>query len=168
MRKSLSTFRAEAVDAKTITRNAFKVDKTNTRFVYPMKLETTRKGYKIQTVTKIPKQRARVHVVQINFPPRYEGKFNACKDIKVDCNCERFLFTWNYALNQVGAAIKDRTNGDAPDITNPGQVPGICKHGLVMLEAMKKINPVWPLNKGSSGEYNGRIVRLTTVRDALR
>jgi intein/homing endonuclease len=81
-------------------------------------------------------------------------------------NCGRFLFVWNWALLQKDAAIRDRTNGMPPEITNPGYIPGICKHGIVAMKAMLALDPMWPASV--IGDKNhpkvGAPVTLSTLR----
>ncbi len=48
--------------------------------------------------------------------------------VKIGCDCEDHLFRWEYALNHHGAADILRSNGEFPVFTNPGLVPGTCKH----------------------------------------
>ena len=52
----------------------------------------------------------------------------ANKRVLVSCNCENFLFQWEYALWTWGASKIKFSNGDPAKFTNPGNVPGMCKH----------------------------------------
>ena len=133
-----------ALRAKEIVNNSFKTDNRNAIHVAPANLQTTSRGWKVTTVTKIPGERARLHQVRVNMPKGYMGKFAKCPEVQIDCDCMRHLFVWNWSLIQKNAAIKDRTNGQPPDITNPGYVPGCCKHGLVAIKSMLAVDPSWP------------------------
>jgi len=155
-----------AMKAKEIVKRAFPLDKRNTRYVAPVKLERAPKGFKVTTVTKIPGQRARQQVFRCNMSPGYNGYFNDCPDVQCDCSCGRYKFVWNYALNQRGAAIKDRTNGEAPIVTNPGEIPGICKHGVLALRLLSTTNPYWMSIKAK--ENTGKAIRLTNLDATLK
>jgi len=142
-----SRFRAvseTALSARQIVSQSFPLDRRNTRYVYPSKIESTPTGYACTTVTKIPGERYRTHHVRVKMPKDYRGKFKACPEVKIDCDCGRYTFVWNYALWIADAAIRDRTNHKAPVITNPGLNTGCCKHCLVVLQGLVTVNPEWP------------------------
>lgn len=48
--------------------------------------------------------------------------------IKVECDCEWFLYVCEVALNSYGAAEIKYSNGKWPVITNPRGIPLLCKH----------------------------------------
>jgi intein/homing endonuclease len=127
--------REVAMRAKDIVNNSFKTDKRNAKSVFPGPIIKTHTGFRMVTVTKIPKQKARQHIVKVDMDPSYTGPFNRCPNVKVDCDCGRFLYTYNYALDKHDAAIKDRTNQDPPSVTNPNEVPGICVDGEAWIYA---------------------------------
>ena len=159
-----------ALKAKDIVSKAFKTDKQNTRYVAPYKVVETRNGWHVRTITKIPGQRSRLHTVTLLMPKGFSGTLNSCPDVAIDCDCSRYLFVWNYALNKQGAAIKDRTNGEPPVVTNPQEVPGCCKHSVVAIGTLAKLNPRWPsrvvTNDTSSGY--GKPVKLSTMQEMVR
>lgn len=156
-----------AIRAKDIIANTFNVDKKGTKFVSPQRLAITPTGYRCITVTKIPRQRARRHVVRVDMDPDYIGPFNRCPQIKIDCDCSRYLFVWNYALVEHDGAIKDRTNNEPPVVTNPAEHPGCCKHGLVVLKLLQRTNPQWqpPTRKKSTAS---RLIALTSLDKELQ
>ena len=156
-----------AVRARDIIKNAFRVDKKNTKYVSPASYDRTKTGFKIGTVTKIPGQRARRHVVRCDMEPGYVGLFNRCPHVRVDCSCERYLFVWNYALNQVDSAIRDRTNGEPPIDTNPAENPGICKHGLIALTLLIRTNPMWD-RPAPPAKSSGDRIRLSNLDTTLK
>ncbi len=137
-------FKAIALTGKKIVRSTFRSDMEATRYVSPTRVTRAPTGFACTTVTKMPKQRVRYHKVRVQMPKTFKGRFIDCKDVKIDCDCERYVFVWNYALVQKNAAIKDRTNHEPPEITNPQGLPGACKHLLVVLQLLIAINPVWP------------------------
>jgi len=59
-------------------------------------------------------------------------------NIKCSCSCPDFMYRWEWANNQVGAADIIFGNGDPPDIQNPGHVPGMCKHLLRLRTEIKR------------------------------
>ena len=155
-----------SLKAKEIIRNAFPLDKSNTKFVAPAKLERTSKGFKCTTITKIPGQKSRTKTVLCNLEPGFNGYFNACPSVTVDCSCARYLFVYNYALNQHDAAIKDRTNGEPPVVTNPENVAGCCKHGVLVLKMLSTMNPYWIASKAAAN--SGKPIRLTNLDQMLK
>jgi len=58
-------------------------------------------------------------------------------NVKVSCSCPDFLFRWEYPLYANGAADIVYGNGDPANTTNPGNVPGMCKH-LIALRVLIK------------------------------
>ena len=163
-------FLEEALRAAEIVNNSFRVDKRNTRHVVPVKLENKSLGYHVTTITKIPGQRARRHLVKVYPQIGYKGRFNACPHILVDCDCQRFLFVWNFALMKHDAAIDDRTNGEPPIVTNPEQIPGACKHSIVALRLLAKQNPTFitqEVPNARSGREHGSIP-LTSLNSMLK
>lgn len=50
------------------------------------------------------------------------------KRVIVSCDCEDFLYTWEYALSTWGAARIKYSNGEPAVVKNPGNYPGMCKH----------------------------------------
>ena len=49
------------------------------------------------------------------------------------CSCEWFCFYSEYALTKYNASTIRYCNGKAPNTTNPGLVPCVCKHILRVL-----------------------------------
>lgn len=56
--------------------------------------------------------------------------------IYVSCDCEDWVFRWEYAVAKCGATKILYGNGDAPVMTNPMEVPGCCKHLSHALEVI--------------------------------
>ena len=158
----------EAMRAKEIVNNSFKVDNRNAVHVSPADLKTTTRGWRVTTVTKIPGERARLHRLAITVPKGYIGKFSKCPEVQIDCDCMRHLFVWNWALLKKNAATKDYTNGMPPDITNPGYVPGCCKHGLVAIRSLLAVDPMWPAATISKTghTHEGKPVTLQSLKDS--
>lgn len=59
------------------------------------------------------------------------------KRIKVDCSCDDFCFTAEYALWTWGAANIKRSNGDPAVVKNPSSYPYYCKHIDKVLRTIK-------------------------------
>lgn len=60
--------------------------------------------------------------------------------VKVQCTCEFFLFSCEYALYKQGAADIHFSNGKRPNIRNPHRIPFVCKHlyrALLILKEKK-------------------------------
>lgn len=60
------------------------------------------------------------------------------KKVLVDCDCEDFTFTSEYALWTWGAAKIKRCNGDPAVIRNPANYPYYCKHLYAVLKEIKR------------------------------
>lgn len=60
--------------------------------------------------------------------------------VKVSCSCPDFWATWEVALHNRGAANIVYSNGEAPDIRNPGEIPGMCKHIVALFNIIKAGN----------------------------
>lgn len=50
------------------------------------------------------------------------------KHVIVSCSCSDFLFTYEVALNEKGAARIEYSNGEDPKDRNAAHTPGMCKH----------------------------------------
>lgn len=59
------------------------------------------------------------------------------KRIMLSCPCENFVFQWEYALAEHGAARIIYGNGEPASFTNPGSLPGCCKHSTRVLQKIK-------------------------------
>lgn len=58
--------------------------------------------------------------------------------VKVSCSCPDFLYRWEFALEQVGAADIIYGNGEPPDDTNPKYNPSLCKHLVALRTKIKE------------------------------
>ena len=132
-----------ALRAREILDATFNIDKRNAARVAPAGFRTMRKGWRVTTITKKPGERARHHIVTVHPSEGYSGSFRRCPSVAIDCDCKRYQFVWNYALDQHDAAIKDRTNGEPPVVTNPSEAPGACKHAVIALQYLIRSNPMW-------------------------
>lgn len=50
------------------------------------------------------------------------------KRVLVMCSCENYCYWWEVANTHWGAGKIKYSNGESPDVTNPGLHPGLCKH----------------------------------------
>lgn len=79
---------------------------------------------KTTTITKRPS-----HVYDTSFVGKEMGKpISSQKHVIASCSCDNFCYYWEVALNHWGSAVIKYSNGDHPDVTNPGLHPGLCKH----------------------------------------
>lgn len=58
--------------------------------------------------------------------------------IIVDDPCPVFVFRYEYAMAKRGNAYIYRSNGDAPEVTNPGLKPGLSHHGVRAVQYLIK------------------------------
>ena len=61
--------------------------------------------------------------------------------IRCLCDCENFEFVWEMALARKQSAVRFKSNGMRPVITNPMMRTGVCKHLLAALKATIKLTP---------------------------
>lgn len=81
----------------------------------------------------------RPHRVIIQNGSKSEPLFSKSNRLIVSCDCEDFMYRWEYALAKRGAAVIKMSNGEAPISTNPRLVPGCCRHvGKVLSSIMKR------------------------------
>lgn len=167
--KQFRRHKETALKAREIVKSTFPTDRRTSKFVTIAATKEIPRGWRVVTITKEKGHRARTHVVMVKLPPRYEGRFRSCPDVKIDCDCSRHLFVWNYALGVRGAALRDRTNGQAPVETNPDMSPGCCKHALITLRSLIAVDPEFPGRRVTAAGHQreGRVVNLTTLRQAL-
>lgn len=101
----------------------------------------------LATQTKDPDNRTgeiqphRVFVELVSAPKDASPLFDDQNSLlRVDCNCEDYSYRHCHAMAKHGAAIYYRVNGPAP-ITNPSNLPGVCKHIVAALQylASKRI-----------------------------
>ena len=65
-----------------------------------------------------------------NILSRKDLSYMKCK---VNCNCPDYVYRMEYANHKIGAANIVSGNGQYPEITNPAEKPGLCKHLLGLL-----------------------------------
>ena len=58
--------------------------------------------------------------------------------VYVSCDCEDWVFRWEYAVAKRGGTRVLYGNGDAPVMTNPTEVAGCCKHLSHVLETIMR------------------------------
>lgn len=61
--------------------------------------------------------------------------------VRCSCSCPDFLYRWEVALNNKGAAEIEYSNGALPNITNPQMRPASCKHLVCLYERIKNKLP---------------------------
>jgi hypothetical protein len=54
--------------------------------------------------------------------------------VMVQCSCEDYTYTFEYANAAHSAARIFFCNGESPDEKNPGLIPGLCKHGVALAQ----------------------------------
>ena len=57
------------------------------------------------------------------------------------CDCENFTYTWEMALARKQSAVRFKSNGMRPVITNPLMKPGLCKHLVQAVKMTFKVTP---------------------------
>lgn len=66
---------------------------------------------------------------------------NQKSKIKALCDCENFMYVWEVALTKQHSAVRYKSNGKKPVMTNPRMLPGVCKHLLAAIKATYKLKP---------------------------
>lgn len=96
-------------------------------------------------ITKSPKPTTQ------HKPPRHKTLVRLIPGTKdrlwVRCSCEDFTFRWEYALTQNGASNIKYSNGAAAVVTNPNNVPGVCKHLYKILSRRSTLRTLQSLDK---------------------
>ncbi|WOL24478.1 hypothetical protein fHeYen902_132 [Yersinia phage fHe-Yen9-02] len=59
------------------------------------------------------------------------------KRVMATCACENWVFMWEYACAEHGAARIIYGNGEPPTMTNPSKTPGLCKHLMALAVKIK-------------------------------
>lgn len=72
--------------------------------------------------------------------PDVKKPVNAHKKVLVSCDCESFVYTFEYANAAHGASRIIYSNGNPPVVTNPGLEPGLCKHLVRLSNSIIKSN----------------------------
>ena len=61
--------------------------------------------------------------------------------IRMLCDCENFTYVWEVALAKKQSAVKFKSNGQRPVITNPMMRCGCCKHLIQAMRLTSKLVP---------------------------
>lgn len=88
-----------------------------------------------------------VDVVKHKIPPKHQcyiiGKDSSNQTVSknkqkvmIHCNCENFLYYWEYANWKNGCSKIINGNGEPPTMTNPGLRVGACKHLVALAEVL--------------------------------
>ncbi len=113
-------------------------------YVTAYRTKKTPKGLKVVTASVRHKDPLRPNkTVRIHKPViiGLEDPFKPIhkqKRVMVSCPCENFVYMWEYADAEHGAAKIIYGNGEAPDFTNPGRAPGLCKHLTALADLLKR------------------------------
>lgn len=67
------------------------------------------------------------------------NKGEAHSYVRLSCSCDDFMYTFEYALAQKGAAEIVYGNGEPPTDRNPRKIPGMCKHLCALSKEAKKV-----------------------------
>ena len=139
-RKSPKSVR-DGMTLRQILKNTLKApDRRNSQYVGVLRITKGKAdgpvSLKSQTITNdLKNKQRRKHVQRIwAKDPDYRGTIGNCRSIMVDCDCLRYLYTWEYSLWKRGAARIQRSNGEPPVITNPTERAAPCKHLMRVFE----------------------------------
>ena len=66
------------------------------------------------------------------------GKFTKASKLKLSCDCEHWMFTYEYAMTHHNASWIKFSNGEFPILKNPRLQPGLCKHLWTLLVYVKR------------------------------
>lgn len=85
--------------------------------------------YKVKDI-RSPRQPPVIHTSYVwAADPQYTGRLSD-RNVKVmvSCDCEAFMYRSEYALHYYKASLIHFSNGQPPNVTNPGLIPFGCKH----------------------------------------
>lgn len=106
-------------------------------------------GYQRKRITQLPTQKRKpwVKVVSIQYAGVQHVYDISVPGVKrfaangvIAHNCEAFVFNFEYANATVGASRLIYSNGQPPVYTNPGLMPGMCKHLVALYKIAKTYN----------------------------
>ena len=78
----------------------------------------------------------RVHTCSVIGLDKEVPQLSSQKRVLVSCDCESYMFTWEYANWTWGAARILYSNGDPAVVKNPGNKPGVCKHLVELISTI--------------------------------
>lgn len=123
-------------------------DARNARYVHVKNAKTLAPASHIfTTITKIPGDFTRLHKVWVKDLNGVDVMTS--QRVWVSCDCDRFQFTWEYALAKKGASSIRFSNGEPPVEKNPRLHAAGCKHVYRVLahlanQKRRKPTPVKP------------------------
>lgn len=94
------------------------------------------KGYTVDPFR--PKATRRVHELYIVGLDSQSTPISKQRRVLVSCSCENYCFVFEYANAYHGASKILYGNGQSPDFTNPGLLPGLCKHLYSLAEIVRE------------------------------
>lgn len=100
-----------------------KYKKTKTKSLRPAVTATCRHNDPFR-----PDAIARDHEVQVVGRDKDRKISDSKQRVLVSCDCENFVYMWEYANAEHGASKLVYGNGEAPVFTNPSHSPALCKH----------------------------------------
>lgn len=74
----------------------------------------------------------------IGLDDNQDKPVNKHRKVLVQCQCEAFVFNFEYANATMGASRLIYSNGQPPAYTNPGLMPGLCKHLVALMKIAKE------------------------------
>ena len=139
--------KVRGLTARQMIQGTFRADRINASYVTLKRKEIRRRKErgpdgeefwtwltKTRTSAAGPNDRARDHWQRIDIlKPDEKSATAAGTRLKVECDCERHKFVWEYALSRYGAADIKHSNGEPARVTNPRNAAGCCKHLLTVL-----------------------------------
>ena len=130
----------DGLTARQLVANTPPYVKYNGGFVTPTKIKFDPKKnmHLCETRTNELGQKPRIHKQEITLLSGTDIRDRNAR-LKVDCDCEFFLYYCEYALNLYGSADIRRSNGEPPFVVNPRFQPILCKHCLVVIEKLLKM-----------------------------
>lgn len=87
-------------------------------------------------VTYLPWEGGRIRRVHeaylVGMGDDFKVPVNRHRKMLAQCGCESFVFTFEYANAANGCSRLIYSNGQPPNVTNPGLSPGLCKHLIAL------------------------------------
>lgn len=140
----------KGLTARTMLRYAKRASLRNADVVriYPTKIARLRDkpGVLRFVAAKLPRN-LRTGIIQPHVfwlrsltPDKPYGK----SKLQASCNCESDLMEYDYARDLHGACVRPKHNGEPPNIRNPNLWPGVCCHGVAILEWLLEVEATKP------------------------
>jgi len=129
------TFKFRGFPVTLLLKKVWAVQLKTSKYVNIAKVDiVSNREINFVTVTRIPGEAPRLHRVRVySSDPNYPDRLVDCKSVRYECDCADHKYRKEVADSLHYISDIKYSNGNMPLETNPGMVPGICKHAFKAL-----------------------------------